>query len=100
MRWCPEFGAGTKKLTRGGQKMRWCPENGAGTKKLSTVGQKLRWCPENGAGTKKLATPFRFNWRCSTTAFYFYSLITSGGKRINRKQSYERHLPCCHEEGT
>ncbi|MDI9469960.1 MAG: hypothetical protein QM296_07120 [Bacillota bacterium] len=39
MRWCPETGAGTKKLSRSGQKMRWCPEIGAGTKKLSRSGQ-------------------------------------------------------------
>ncbi|MDI9468700.1 MAG: hypothetical protein QM296_00660 [Bacillota bacterium] len=58
MRWCPDIGAGTKKLSRGGQKLRWCPELGAGTKKLSRGGQKLRWCPEIGAGTKKLSTSF------------------------------------------
>ncbi|MDI9470893.1 MAG: hypothetical protein QM296_11930, partial [Bacillota bacterium] len=55
LRWCPEIGAGTKKLSKGGQKLRWCPENRAGTKKLSRGGQKLRWCPEIGAGTKKLS---------------------------------------------
>ncbi|MDI9469736.1 MAG: hypothetical protein QM296_05970 [Bacillota bacterium] len=55
MRWCPETGAGTKKLSKGGQKLRWCPEIGAGTKKLATAGQKMRWCPEIGAGTKKLS---------------------------------------------
>ncbi|MDI9470193.1 MAG: hypothetical protein QM296_08305 [Bacillota bacterium] len=38
MRWCPGFGAGTKKLSRGGQKLRWCPGFGAGTKKLTTAG--------------------------------------------------------------
>ncbi|MDI9470519.1 MAG: hypothetical protein QM296_09970 [Bacillota bacterium] len=54
MRWCPQIGAGTKKLSRGGQKLRWCPQIGAGTKKLSRGGQKLRWCPETGAGAEKL----------------------------------------------
>ncbi|MDI9470949.1 MAG: hypothetical protein QM296_12240, partial [Bacillota bacterium] len=42
LRWCPETGAGAKKLSRGGQKMRWCPETGAGAKKLSRGGQKMR----------------------------------------------------------
>ncbi|MDI9470094.1 MAG: hypothetical protein QM296_07800, partial [Bacillota bacterium] len=43
-RLCPGFEAGTKKLSRGGQKLRWCPKTGAGAKKLSKGGQKLRWC--------------------------------------------------------
>ncbi|MDI9468659.1 MAG: hypothetical protein QM296_00450 [Bacillota bacterium] len=56
LRWCPENGAGTKKLSTDGQKLRWCPETGAGAEKLATDGQKLRWCPETGAGAEKLAT--------------------------------------------
>ncbi|MDI9470486.1 MAG: hypothetical protein QM296_09805 [Bacillota bacterium] len=51
LRWCPQIGAGTKKLTRGGQKMRWCPQIGAGTKKLSTPGKKSRLYPRNRAQT-------------------------------------------------
>ncbi|MDI9470708.1 MAG: hypothetical protein QM296_10965, partial [Bacillota bacterium] len=72
----PKPGHKPRFLAKGGQKLRWCPEIGAGTKKLSTAGQKrpfvprnlgtnpdfwprvekLRWCPEIGAGTKKLST--------------------------------------------
>ncbi|MDI9469428.1 MAG: hypothetical protein QM296_04385 [Bacillota bacterium] len=38
-------------LATGGQKMRWCPEIGAGTKKLSTAGQKSPFVPRNRAQT-------------------------------------------------
>ena len=72
LRWCPEIGAGTEKMSRSGQKSRWCPETGAGTEKLATAGQKLRWCPCFRAGAKKLTTANYSTWRCSTAAFSFH----------------------------
>ncbi|MDI9470957.1 MAG: hypothetical protein QM296_12280 [Bacillota bacterium] len=38
-------------MSRGGQKLRWCPETGAGTKKLTTAGQKRPFVPRNRAQT-------------------------------------------------
>ncbi|MDI9468875.1 MAG: hypothetical protein QM296_01570 [Bacillota bacterium] len=35
----PEPGHKPRFLAKGGQKLRWCPEIGAGTKKLATDGQ-------------------------------------------------------------
>ncbi|MDI9471016.1 MAG: hypothetical protein QM296_12575 [Bacillota bacterium] len=55
--------------------MRGCPGIGAGTKKLSTGGQKMRGCPGTGAGTKKLTTAINPSWRCSTAAFSFLFVI-------------------------
>ncbi|MDI9470302.1 MAG: hypothetical protein QM296_08855 [Bacillota bacterium] len=34
-------------LAKGGQKMRWCPEIGAGTKKMSRAGLKRAFVPPN-----------------------------------------------------
>ncbi|MDI9469224.1 MAG: hypothetical protein QM296_03365, partial [Bacillota bacterium] len=59
----PRFGAGKKKLSRGGQKLRWCPEIRAGTKKLSKDGQKLRWCPGGGARWTEMVIGFAIT-RC------------------------------------
>ncbi|MDI9470815.1 MAG: hypothetical protein QM296_11530, partial [Bacillota bacterium] len=111
LRWRPAIGAGPKKLTSGGQKLRWCPGLGAGAKKLSKGGQKLRWCPQIGAGTKKLSTDGqKLRWcpgqpqslqlavQHRRVLFLFFS--QSGGKRIDRKQSYGRHLLCCSEMRT
>ncbi|MDI9469073.1 MAG: hypothetical protein QM296_02585 [Bacillota bacterium] len=50
----PESGTNPDFWPRLAQKGRLCPEIGAGTKKLSKGGQKLRWCPEIGAGAEKL----------------------------------------------
>ncbi|MDI9470199.1 MAG: hypothetical protein QM296_08335, partial [Bacillota bacterium] len=82
MRWCPQIGAGTKKLSRGGQKMRWCPQIGAGTKKLSRGGQKLRWCPQIGAGTKKLTTPLPPTGGAAPPLFLFYSFNAAANELI------------------
>ncbi|MDI9470415.1 MAG: hypothetical protein QM296_09440 [Bacillota bacterium] len=54
--------------------MRWCPQIGAGTKKLSKSGQKLRWCPQIGAGAKKIGHTYLLLMAGCTAAFSF--LIT------------------------
>ncbi|MDI9468579.1 MAG: hypothetical protein QM296_00030 [Bacillota bacterium] len=111
MRWCPGIGAGTKKLSKGGQKLRWCPGTGAGTKKLTKGGQKLRWCPEIGAGTKKLSKGGqKMRWcpgigagaenlyqlplfptdgqHCNFLFFHCHKAAVSEMKRMDRLQSF------------
>ncbi|MDI9469126.1 MAG: hypothetical protein QM296_02855, partial [Bacillota bacterium] len=53
-RLCPEIGAGTKKLSKGGQKLRWCPKIGHKPRFLATAGQKRPFVPQNRGRNEKI----------------------------------------------
>ncbi|MDI9470504.1 MAG: hypothetical protein QM296_09895 [Bacillota bacterium] len=103
---CPGIGAGTKKLSKGREKLRWCPETGAGAKKLARAGQKRSFVPRNRAQTpisghgwpkkavcapesgqeqKNLSRTINPNWRYSTAAFSFsFSFVIAKQRQTNQ----------------
>ncbi|MDI9468941.1 MAG: hypothetical protein QM296_01915 [Bacillota bacterium] len=68
------------------------PRTGQYRRICSKSVQKSRYCPANRAISKFLTTPFGSNWRSAPPLSLFYSLLKSGGKRIDMKQSDGQRL--------